>query len=126
MMFLIRTAFWLMILILLLPTDDQQRNEVYGTAEATVKDVASFCDRNPQTCATGRNAFDVFVTKAEFGAHVLMGFIKERTGLGNDETASANGAAVMPIDPTNWDTSSSQDTLNPEDRDMAWGGPAGT
>ena len=45
MLFLIRTAFWLMIIVLLLPTDEQQRNEVYGTAQAAVHDVATFCDR---------------------------------------------------------------------------------
>ena len=33
MLFLIRTAFWLMIIVLLLPTDEQQRSEVYGTAQ---------------------------------------------------------------------------------------------
>ena len=37
MRFLIRAAFWLTILILLLPSDDKQRSEVYGTAEAAVK-----------------------------------------------------------------------------------------
>jgi len=31
MLFLIRAAFWLMIIVLLLPTDAQQRSDVYGT-----------------------------------------------------------------------------------------------
>jgi hypothetical protein len=53
MRFLIRAAFWLMILILLLPSDDKQRSEVYGTAEAAVKDVTGFCERNPEPCAKG-------------------------------------------------------------------------
>ena len=57
MMFLIRSAFWLMIIVLLLPTDEGQQSEVYGTAEAAVKDVANFCDRNPETCTTGKDAF---------------------------------------------------------------------
>ena len=90
MMFLIRTAFWLMIIILLLPTDGQQQSKVYGTAEATVKDVVTFCDRNPDTCTTGRDAFEVLVHKAEFGARMLMGFIKDETGGGNDEAASSS------------------------------------
>ena len=42
MLFLIRTAFWLMIIVLLLPTDERQRSEVYGTAQATVNDVVTF------------------------------------------------------------------------------------
>ena len=70
MLFLIRTAFWLMIIVLLLPTDAQQRSEVYGTAQAAVNDVATFCDRNPETCARGKDAFSVFVQKAQFGARM--------------------------------------------------------
>ena len=41
-MFLIRTVFWLVILVLLLPTNAQQQNQVYGTAQAAVKDVSGF------------------------------------------------------------------------------------
>ena len=124
MMFLIRTAFWLMIIILLLPTDGQQQSKVYGTAEATVKDVVTFCDRNPDTCTTGRDAFEVLVHKAEFGARMLMGFIKEQTGA--SETASSSDASAAPasgVSPASWQNGTSQDTLTPEDREAAWGGP---
>jgi hypothetical protein len=136
MMFLIRTAFWLMIIILLLPTDEGQQSKVYGTAEATVKDVVTFCDRNPDTCTTGRDAFQVLVQKAEFGARMLMGFIKEQTGSGEaasdapDESASSDASDVSAsaIAPASWSNGVSQDTLSPEDREAAWGGPdsAGT
>jgi hypothetical protein len=124
MMFLIRTAFWLIIIILLLPTDEGQQNKVYGTAEAAVKDVATFCDRNPDTCTTGRDAFEVLVHKAEFGARMLMGFIKEQTG--GNETASSSDASIAPasgVAPASWKNGTSQDTLTPEDREAAWGGP---
>ncbi len=136
MMFLIRAAFWLLIIVLLLPTDEDQRNKVYGTAEAAVKDVATFCDRNPDTCTTGRDAFQVLVHKAEFGARMLMGFIKEQAGgesdFGDsagdeprsDESASSEPAADT-IAPASWNDGASQDTLNPEDREAAWGGPDG-
>jgi uncharacterized protein DUF5330 len=129
MMFLLRTAFWLMILILLLPIDDRQRSEVYGTAEAAVKDVTGFCDRNPETCAKGRDVIDVFTQKAEFGAHLLMNFINDRTGGGDDDpaaswpsTGASTDAAPAPA-PASWETSGSQDTLSPEDREAAWSGP---
>ena len=55
-MFLIRTVFWLVILVLLLPTNERQQSEVYGTAQAAVKDVSGFCERNPSVCATGNGA----------------------------------------------------------------------
>jgi hypothetical protein len=125
MMFLIRTTFWLMIIVLLLPTDEGQQSKVYGTAEAAVKDVATFCDRNPDTCTTGRDAFQVLVHKAEFGARLLMGFIKEQTGGNETASSSASGtpAAVNGVAPASWENGTSQDTLTPEDREAAWGGP---
>ena len=136
MLFLIRAAFWLMIIVLLLPTDAQQRAEVYGTAQAAVKDVATFCDRNPETCARGKDAFSVFVQKAQFGARMLMDLIQNKTSAGAAEPASLqsplpemqNSDAAAFAKPIRYDISASQDTLNPEDREEAWSGPepAGT
>ena len=132
MLFLIRAAFWLMIIVLLLPTDDKQRSEVYGTAQAAVNDVTSFCDRNPETCASGKDAFAVFVQKAEFGARMLMDLIQNKAGGGTEqpeplqEMQSSDAAAFAK--PILFDMSASKDTLNPEDREEAWSGPepAGT
>ena len=124
MSFLIRTAFWLMIIVLLLPTDEKQRNEVYGTAQAAVNDVATFCDRNPETCARGKDAFAVFVQKAQFGARMLMSLIN---GTGTDE-GPRQGSETSPFEPGLLHPDASQNTLNPEDLDEAWTGPdaAGT
>jgi len=129
MLFLIRTAFWLMIIVLLLPTDAQQRSEVYGTAQAAVNDVATFCDRNPETCARGKDAFGVLVQKAQFGARMLMDLINGRTGAEDQNSPSQDAhspEASALFAPARFDMSASQDTLNPEDREEAWSGPAGT
>lgn len=148
MMFLVRAAFWLIILVLLLPTDQQQQSEVYGTAQAAVKDVSGFCSRNPGVCDTGKDAFDVFVHKAQFGAELIMGFIREKTGggSGDGETPSAEGSPAAdnasPEDanvaqaglgpwtvtpgtaaPANVEAINSQNTLHPDDLAPAWGGP---
>jgi hypothetical protein len=128
MLFLIRAAFWLIIIVLLLPTDAQQRSEVYGTAQAAVNDVVTFCDRNPETCAKGKDAFGVFVQKAQFGARMLIDMINGRT------TEGGEGATDIPasepeteteaiFEPTQFDLGGSQDTLSPEDREAAWAGP---
>jgi hypothetical protein len=99
-MFLLRTIFWLVVLVLLLPTNQQQQSQVYGTAEAAVKDVSGFCERNPNVCATGKDAFDVFVHKARFGAEMVMNFVKGKTGFGGSDAASADsGAAETATDP---------------------------
>ena len=148
MMFLIRTGFWLLVLVLLLPTDENQQNEIYGTAQTAMNDVATFCDRNPQTCVKGQDAFELLVQKAQYGAQVVMNLVEEQTGnldsnpvpvpgpvpepvpmpADNNVMPSDNSVmpvpAAAPLEPaTTWDASASQDTLNPQDREAAWGGP---
>jgi Family of unknown function (DUF5330) len=126
MMFLIRTAFWLMIVILLLPTDSKQQSEVYGTAQAAVKDVTGFCDRNPDACAKGKDVFGVFMQKAEFGFEMLMGFIENKTAPTASDAEVPAAALGATAEPASWDQSDSQNTLNPEDLAPAWNGPSPT
>jgi hypothetical protein len=118
--FLIRTAFWLMIIVLLLPTDETQRSEVYGTAQAAVNDVATFCDRNPDTCARGKDAFAVFVQKAQFGARLLMDLINSGSGAAGDPQQSSE---VSTFQPAHLGQGGSQDTLSPDDLEDPWSGP---
>jgi hypothetical protein len=105
-MFLIRTVFWLVILVLLLPTNEQQQSEVYGTAQAAVKDLSGFCERNPSVCATGKDAFAVFMHKARFGAEMLMSFVKGQTGF----AAGDGGTAAGPGDLNTLGAPSADDT----------------
>ena len=142
-MFLIRMAFWLMILVLLLPTDEKQQTDVYGTAQAAVKDVSGFCGRTPGVCEKGKDAFSVFVHKAEFGAQMLMGFITERTGASATSGTVAPAATPEPAPrpapaSASWEqiptvttpsaslVQSSQNTLNPDDLLPTWGQPRHT
>ena len=142
-MFLIRMAFWLMILVLLLPTDEKQQTDVYGTAQAAVKDVSGFCGRNPGVCEKGKDAFAVFVHKAKFGAQMLMGFITERTGASATSGTVAPAATPEPAPrpapaSASWEqvptvttpsaslVQSSQNTLNPDDLLPTWGQPRHT
>lgn len=87
-MFLIRTAFWLSLLILLLPTDEREQKIVYGNAEAAVNDLRSFCTRNPDVCEASKNAAHTFSQKAQFGAKMLMDFFQEKAGNGSYVPAS--------------------------------------
>lgn len=131
-MFLIRMAFWLVVIIMLLPTDREQQSEVLGTAQAAVKDVSGFCDRNPDVCVKGMDAFQLFMAKAQFGAGMVMGFIEDHA---NKEQAavtpeSADLTAPMPLKPAAKTpaalTGGSQDTLRPGDLEPAWHGRQGT
>ena len=57
-----------------------------------MKDVSGFCGRNPGVCEKGKDAFGVFVQKAQFGAQMLMGFFKEQT----DGTSASEMVAPAP------------------------------
>lgn len=74
---MIRTAFWLSLLILLLPTDEQDQRVVYGNAEAAVRDLSGFCSRNPGVCEASKDAAATFSKKAQFGAKMLMDFFQD-------------------------------------------------
>jgi hypothetical protein len=134
-MFLIRMAFWLVVIIMLLPTSKDQQSQVMGTAEAAVKDVSGFCQRNPDVCVKGQGMFQVFMQKAEFGANMVMGFVQEQAGkqlaadhgapMTADPVANAQPYSAPAPQPKVYDTNS-QNTLTPRDLQPAWHAPSGT
>jgi hypothetical protein len=75
MMFLIRLAFWLGLLVLLLPTDERQQARFYTTALATVERATTFCERNAEACAVAGQLWATFLKKAEFGARMAVDLV---------------------------------------------------
>jgi hypothetical protein len=66
-----RLAFWLALLILLLPTDAAQQARLSNFATAAMERFTSFCDRNGRTCSTGGDLWSTFLRKAEFGVRLV-------------------------------------------------------
>ena len=94
-MFLIRLAFWLGLVVLLLPTDERQQAKLYGTAVSTVERVTTFCDRNAQLCSASVDLWATFLSKAEFGARIVGDLI---TSSGRkDEVTPARGRRPHPL-----------------------------
>jgi hypothetical protein len=89
MMFLIRVAFWLGLVVLLLPTDERQQARLYNAALATVERATTFCERNAQACTVAAQLWATFVKKAEFGARMAIDLMT--SGGRPDEGASARG-----------------------------------
>lgn len=77
-MFLIRTAFWLALIVLLLPSDKERQARLYKTATDAVHRAATFCDRNATLCEQGAQHWSVFRTKLEFGAKLVFDVASER------------------------------------------------
>jgi hypothetical protein len=118
-MFLIRTAFWVGLVVLLLPTDARDQARLYATAAATVERISTFCDRNPRACATGAELWAEFLKKAEFGARMAVDLIsgpRTATDAANtvEEHPNAGRARGLPATP--------RGTLKPEDLSPTWRG----
>ena len=93
MFFLLRTAFWLSIVIALIPVNpadlhDGQRPvstlETISIARAVVTDAAGFCERNVAACASGRELI------AQFGAKAKNGWKFASTLFSGSDSAAGN------------------------------------
>ena len=52
-MFVIRIAFWIALIVMVLPSDREQQARLYQTATETMHRAATFCDRNAKLCEQG-------------------------------------------------------------------------
>src|SRR3981189_1814202 len=129
MFFLIRMAFWLSIVLVLLPSGGAKQTAAAPSAEsgaveaasappATVGDMRQFCPRQPEACALGSQAAVAFGQRAQAGAKMVYELINERTTPrepGSIATRGAKPAVTLAAKP-------SQNTLTPADLAPAWRG----
>jgi hypothetical protein len=121
MFFLMRTAFWLSIVILLLPAPESMKSEsgvgaaqAVSAASATFSDVSQFCTRQPDACQIGSQALVHFGHKAQASAKWLYDTLTSKAG--SAQTPAEPGKAVAEND--------SQNTLTQSDTMPAWRGAA--
>jgi hypothetical protein len=111
MFFLVRAAFWLAIVVMILPGDSKSGQdaprvtafEAITAARSAVEDLSQFCGRNPEACETGGNALHVFADKVRYSAQMLYGYFNSEAPAGGD---------------------TGRGTLKPEDVAPAWHGRA--
>jgi hypothetical protein len=113
-MSLLRLAFWLALIVLLLPTDAQQQARFSSFATAAMQRVGGFCDRNARTCGVGEQAWDTFLKKAEFGVRLVGDLLG--TGGGQQPDFRPTDKRIGKIDPRMMDPRLNQrGTLSPSD-----------
>lgn len=87
MFFLLRMAFWLGIVLVLLPTDKTPESEklpqvaatdAVSAATAAMFDMAQFCTRQPAACDIGGQAATVVTHRAQAGAKKVYEFMTEK------------------------------------------------
>jgi hypothetical protein len=125
MSFLLRAAFWLSIVVVLLPTPDSVKMpesnfgaaQAVSAASATMSDMRQFCARQPEACEVGSAALTQFGHKAQASAKWLYEFLSDKLG-SQQSAARKSEPKAMPAD-----LESSQNTLTPSDAAPAWRGP---
>src|SRR5215212_1965684 len=137
MFFLLRVAFWLTIVLALLPSGGAQQSaqasaqtkvgatEAVVAAGAAVSDMGSFCERQPDACVVGAQAAVAIGQRAQAGAKMVYEFISDHASH-SGETGSVNkpkqepklaSVRTVPASP------GSQSTLKDSDLDLVWQGP---
>ena len=123
MFFLFRAAFWLSIVVMLLPTPESMKTPETGigaaqavtAASATVSDMSQFCSRQPEACQVGSQALVHFGHKAQASAKWLYEKFTSKAAVEQPGTTAAPAKAVAEVDP-------SQNTLTHADTAPAWRG----
>jgi len=129
-------AFWLSVIIALAPVDPLPSktvvakdasattglsNDAVGIARATVSDMASFCDRNPDACETGTRVLDRFGAKAIAVAAYVFNVVSGSAGRTTTEPEPRTLPASALTRPA--ENSRPQNTLQPDDLEAPWVGP---
>src|SRR3954453_10670530 len=126
MFFLLRMAFWLGLVLVLLPREKTPASDKLpqlgasqpvSAATAAASSTGQFCTRQPLACEVGGQAASVIGHRAQEGARKLYQIITDKrasdhTGsIGNPETPPPAQAASLPLD-----------TLTPDDLLIDWRG----
>lgn len=96
MFFLLRIAFWLCVVCLLLPSGKTRSGDAQidatqavTLASAAVTDVTGFCDRQPDACKVGGKVAIAIGQKAEAGARTLYEIVTTKIQEGSAPARTA-------------------------------------
>lgn len=127
----VRAAFWIFLILLLMPTNDKEKADFYSAASRTVSDVGGFCTRNPQVCDNTSAILERMLRKMRTTMEMLEDMVqsdaarrdgnppvRDRQGEQRQQHGGRGDLLVAPTSATR-----SQQTLRPTDLQPAWRGP---
>lgn len=109
--FLIKSAFWLSLVLLMIPFgshDDENGEPLVGpidtflAARGAIQDLSGMCERRPDVCAYGRAALQTIGARAQEGARIAIEMIGEPDAASDDAIVTgtvppAEQAAAQPV-----------------------------
>ena len=128
MFFLLRMAFWLTVVCVLLPSGTKTASpdanidakQAVTLASAAVTDMRGFCDRQPDACAVGGKVAVAIGHKAEAGARTIYEFI---TATLSEQSAPANQTAPKVVAVSAPGQGTRHGTLTAADMTPTWHAP---
>jgi len=127
MFFLLRMAFWLGLVLVLLPRDTTPQSEklpqigaseAVSAATAAVSDMGQFCKRQPAACEVGGQAATVIGQRAQDGARQLYKIIADKKSPDHTNSIGGMDAEAAPAEP------SPRETLTDDDMAVEYRGLA--
>jgi len=124
MFFLLRMAFWLGVVCVLLPSGTKSTSpdahidaqEAVTLASAAVSDMRGFCERQPYACTVGGKVAVAIGHKAEDGARTIFEFVTSKLSNASAPTDKPV-AKIIPV------TATGQGTLTATDLQPVWHAP---
>jgi len=132
MFFLLRMAFWLSVVLILLPSGSTQRaqspseisaSDAISAASATVADMRGFCARQPEACSVGSQVAVSLGYRAQAGAKMLYDFLTEKLSRRDAGSVVHTGSITKTAQDKSGQDGTSQNTLIPADLATPWRGP---
>ena len=126
MFFLLRMAFWLGLVLVLLPRDKTPESEklpqisvsdAVQAATAAVSDMSQFCKRQPQACEVGGEAATVIGVRAQDGARKIYRSVTD--GKTDDRKADDKKSPADKKSPDHTGSIGSTDNDDPVSADVA-------
>lgn len=128
MFFLLRMAFWLGVVCVLLPSGTQSSapdaqidaKQAVTVASAAVSDMRGFCERQPDACEVGGKVAVALGHKAEAGARTIYEFISAKLA---DKPAPAEKPAAKVVPASGTVQTPVSGTLTATDMAPGWQAP---
>ncbi len=132
MFFLLRMAFWVTIVCVLLPGTGEKAQspeakidavQAVTLASAAVSDMRGFCERNPDACVVGGKVATAIGHRAEAGARTIIDFVSSQIA-DNKPAPADEPARIAGVSTTGaLGTSVNHGTLTAADLKPAWHAP---
>jgi hypothetical protein len=95
--FIIRSVFWLSLVLLLIPFGGTGKQETVNPMEAlmaargAIQDLSGLCARRPDVCETGKAAIHTISVRAQAGARIAYDALSDEAESPSGEGAVATG-----------------------------------